>query len=622
MQFLAELRRRNVFRVTAAYLVVGWLVMQVIAVIADAAALPDWADGLALILLLAGLPVALFIAWAFELTPDGLKPTESIDPATSLARATGSTLDIAILGGLALVVILVLGSWLMPNTAPAPNTESDLAAPAPDSEAVAVASSAPALSVAVLPFMAMSSNDDDRYFADGLTEEILNSLAALPDLLVTSRTSAFQFRGEDHNVPEIAAQLGVAHVVEGSVRRSGDQVRITVQLIRAADDSHVWSQTYDRTMEDVFAIQEDIATSIADVLDIVLDEAQRARMRNIGVGNVEAYIAYQRGVEIAIAAHGGVGSLVARLAPADALFELATELAPNFSDAYVQRADYYAHQTHVDAATGGAEEIAAAQAAADRYLELLDQAAATTDRSENRAMIAIDRLYFQDDWSGAGRILDRANQADGCPNAAWVSEMASISGRSSEFVAYAQRLVSCDPLNPQYWATLSGIARDAGEYDLALATAQSGLAIDTGNNLLMSQAGLTLLEAGPRAEFEEFLDDIRGPEVLRNFLTAMAAARDGDYEQAAALRDRTEGDFGFTGLVLHATLGERTEANARAAANDALPFGFHDLIQTIVICACGAPWDLEVTPNFARRLEQAGFPWPPQDNGNFPLKDW
>ena len=629
MQFFAELRRRNVFRVAAAYLVVGWLVMQVIAVIADAAALPDWADSLALILLLAGLPVALFIAWAFELTPDGLKPTAAIEAGTG--SASGSTLDLAILGGLALVVILVVGGWLMPNGGPTPETVAELeqiesGIPGDmidtDAEPAPRAMAAPELSVAVLPFMAMSSNEDDRYFADGLTEEILNSLAALPDLLVTSRTSAFQFRGENHNVPEIAQRLGVAHVVEGSVRRSGDQVRITVQLIRAADDSHIWSQTYDRTMEDVFAIQEEIAASIADVLDIILDEDQRARMRDIGVGNVEAYIAYQRGVAIAIAAHTSEGDHVAELAPADAWFALATELAPNFSDAYFQRADYYTHQTRVDPASVTPEDIAAAELAADRHRALLDQAAATTDRPENRAMIAIDRLYSQDDWTGAGRILDRASQTDGCPPSAWVLEIAGIAGRSSEFLAYAQRLTLCDPLNPLYWATLAGIARDSGDYELALAAARSGLALDSRNPRLESEAGLALLDADRHAEFDDFLADLRPTEPVRDFLAAMAVARDGDYEQGAATRGRSGRILGNAAPALHAMLGERAEVNAWAAANDAVPFGFHDLIQTIGLCSCGAPWDLEATPNFARRLEQADFPWPPPAAGHYPLKTW
>jgi TolB-like protein len=155
----------------------------------------------------------------------------------------------------------------------------------------------------VLPFTALSSGADDSYFADGLTEEIINALSALPDLLVTARTSAFYFKGKDVPIPEIAAALGVAHIVEGSVRRSGDKVRITAQLIRASDGFHLWSQTYDHSLGDDFAVQTRIAESVASALGVLLDERKRATMEDIGVRDVEAFVAYQRGAELFNRAH-------------------------------------------------------------------------------------------------------------------------------------------------------------------------------------------------------------------------------------------------------------------------------------------------------------------------------
>jgi TolB-like protein len=197
-------------------------------------------------------------------------------------------------------------------------------------------------SIAVLPFTALSSGADDSYFADGLTEEIINALSALPDLLVTARTSAFYFKGKDVPIPEIAAALGVAHIVEGSVRRSGDKVRITAQLIRASDGFHLWSQTYDHSLGDDFAVQTRIAESVASTLGVLLDERKRATMEDIGVRDVEAFVAYQWGAELFNRAHNE-GPMLALLACANIEFEAAIARKPDFADALFQHADYYAH---------------------------------------------------------------------------------------------------------------------------------------------------------------------------------------------------------------------------------------------------------------------------------------
>mgnify|MGYP003631048786 CR=1 FL=1 len=640
MQFLTELRRRNVFRVTAAYLVVGWLVMQVISVISDAAALPDWADSLALILLLAGLPVAVFIAWAFEMTPEGLKPTESIDPEASLARATGSTLDIAILAGLGLVAILMLATWFWPantigvepaNVVDEISTDAvpDTAVPEPaDTETTMPATATPdapsAQSVAVLPFVAMSSDEEDRYFADGLTEEILNYLAAVPELMVTSRTSAFQFRGDDlPPVPEIARQLGVAHVVEGSVRRSGDRVRVTAQIIRAADDSHLWSQTYDRTMDDVFAIQDDIARNITSVLDIVLDADQLARMSDFGVQNVEAYIAYQRGVEIALAAHVEGADTLAGLLPAEPFFVEAIELAPEFSDAYSQQADRYAHLMNHYIADQSESGVAAYEAAADRYFDLLNSARDTAHDASQRAMIDVDRVYMRESWMGAAGILDRAAQASGCPYSAWIMELTLLSGRAADFIPYAERMTRCDPLSQNNWYSLSLIAYSAGQFDLAQDAANTGLSGNRREVRMGFAKADAMFQLGLREEMSAYMDYLQVPDFIRGVYGAQFAARDGD--RAAAVEARRlmgpPDDNGFE-LVLHAMLGERDAANAMAAQKDAEPGNTDELIFIAARCYCGAPWDLEATPNFARRIAEAEFPWPPPGGENYPLKDW
>lgn len=629
-RLIAELRRRNVFRVAAAYLVAAWLVMQVVAVIADAAAMPDWADSLALILLIAGLPIVLFIAWAFELTPEGLKPTDSVPAEDSVRAATGSKLDLAIIGGLAVVAVLMLATWLMPRSAdPASEPDVEPAAqvaqtetdPAPEAPAPAEQS------VAVLPFLALSSNEEDRYFADGLTEEILNYLAAAPDLLVTSRTSAFQYRGDDlPSVPVIAAELGVAHIVEGTVRRAGDQVRITAQLIRAADDTHIWSRTYDRPMDDVFAIQDDIAESITAVLNVALDADELERMREQGVRNIDAYIAYQRGNEIFHYAHFEAPDLIEALEPAQAYFSEAIELAPGFTDAYLGQADYYAHLMRRAERLSSEEGQAAYSEASARYFALLNEAWMTTTDPNKRAMISVDRVYMSESWLGAAAIVDTATKVEGCPESFWVRELVALSGRAAEFVPYAEQRTRCDPLNIVNWQRLAGIAYDAGEFDRAFAAASQGLTLDSDQGWLAMVAANALMQAGRDAEIRQYMDLMQVDPFARALMELMMAARAGDREAAAALHAQMIFPEGAgleqLQIILHAMLGQRDSATALAAQIDAWPRGDHRLLTTVMDCRCGAPWDIEQTPNFARRIEEAGFPWPPTGAENFPLKDW
>ena len=289
-QLLAELRRRNVFRVAAAYLVVGWLVMQVSATIGSAAGLPDWTDSFALILLVTGFPIVLFIAWAFELTPEGLKKTETADEPGPI-RSIGTS-DYVLIAA----VIVVLGVIGFQTLVTAPPRTTGEAEPATGSIAATDGSILPAAvsdaSIAVLPFIDLSPDNDQVYFSDGISEEILNVLVRVQGLDVTSRTSAFQYRGDAFSIPEIGTRLGVRHVLEGSVRRSGETVRITAQLIDASTDVHLWSQTYDRalTAENLFAIQDEIAHAIVTALGDALGLDQTAAVAVAAdTANLDAY---------------------------------------------------------------------------------------------------------------------------------------------------------------------------------------------------------------------------------------------------------------------------------------------------------------------------------------------
>ncbi|MEJ2275030.1 MAG: hypothetical protein P8Y01_10725, partial [Woeseiaceae bacterium] len=318
MSFYAELQRRNVIRVCVAYIVTAWVVAQVAEFAFETFGAPDWTLKALVVVLFLSLPLVLIFAWAFEMTPEGLKREQEVDRSESITTQTGRKLDRTII-----VVLLIALGWFAWDKFAGPEVAVPSQAAQETSEEVAPADEALVgvdKSVAVLPFIAMSNGPDDEYFADGLTEEILNSLAQLPELLVTARTSAFSFKGKDVPVQEIAATLGVRHIVEGSVRRSGERLRVTAQLIRAGDGFHLWSENFDSSSEDVISVQENIAERIALALDVVLDEDKRTVMRRAGLRDVEAFTIYQKGVAALYAAHGDADMITA-LRGANAYFD-------------------------------------------------------------------------------------------------------------------------------------------------------------------------------------------------------------------------------------------------------------------------------------------------------------
>jgi TolB-like protein len=284
MSFIGELKRRNVVRVGAAYIVIAWLLAQVAEFAFDNFGAPEWVLKTFVVVLLLGMPLALFFAWAFEMTPEGLKREADIDRETSITPQTGRKLDRVIIA--TLVVALAYFVWSGQRS---PDTEETTI---PEPATVIEQKNEDDRSIAVLPFVNMSSDDEQEWFADGLTEELLNSLARMPELLVAARTSSFAYKGSTENVSTIAKELGVAHILEGSVRRGKDRLRITAQLIRASDGFHLWSETYDRTPDDVIAIQEDLAIEIAGALEIAMDPDALADMVSAGTASVPAYESY------------------------------------------------------------------------------------------------------------------------------------------------------------------------------------------------------------------------------------------------------------------------------------------------------------------------------------------
>jgi TolB-like protein len=295
-----ELKRRNVFRVGIAYAVATWLLIQVTDTVFPRIGLPDSAVTLVIALLAIGFIPALIFAWAFEMTPDGLKREKDIDRSQSITPTTGRKLDRMIIGILTVAVAyllldkLVLSAPQTPSQAPAAQvsgTKDNNGDSSPD----VAGEGGP--SIAVLPFVNMSADKDNEYFSDGITEELLNVLVKVSSLHVASRTSAFAYKGKDLPVSQIARELRVGNIVEGSVRKAGNRVRITAQLIDAESDRHIWSETYERELDDIFEIQEEISSSIVDALKVALnvDEAAALEHAQRPTENTEAYELYLQG---------------------------------------------------------------------------------------------------------------------------------------------------------------------------------------------------------------------------------------------------------------------------------------------------------------------------------------
>jgi len=602
-QLFQELRRRNVFRVGLAYLAVAWLVLQAADIVLDNINAPGWLMQALMLFMVIGFPVALIFAWAFEMTPEGIKKEKEVDRSQSITQQTGHKLNRTIIFVLVAAVAFLLVDKFILNVASPDVTVTDK-------------------SVAVLPFVAMSRGEDDEYFADGLTEEILNSLTRVPELLVTARTSAFHFKGQDIPVPEIAAALGVAHVVEGSVRRDGDRLRVTAQLIRADDGFHLWSKNYDRETADTFGVQTDIAEEISSALGVVLDDKQLAQMRDAGIRDPGAFIALQKGYEAFDNAHGA-SDLTDQLLATNAWFEKALELEPEISDAYIAHADYYTHFL-LDSVDNSEISQTQQNAAYQQLVEDLDSAIRSAGDNSRQVAASFDLAVISGNWRSVPELFSQLVENSGCAGIGWADAIGAPYGRATELGVIAKRMVGCDPLSFSGWRWLSLSQIWAGEIETAIETTQRAFEVSQ-HVRIAQQMFFALLSAGRLDDAEQVITRyVRSEFQVLTLRQALAAVR-GDATLAKELADRLQDMEAQrpTGIIAGlATAGSRAEANRRAAEVDAHPFGHLRLMLVPGSCYCGAPWDLEVTPNFAKLLEDAQLPWPPESPINWPLKDW
>jgi TolB-like protein len=414
MSLFAELKRRHVFRVAIAYLAVAWLVLQVANIVSPILELPPVFERGVLVALAIGFPIALVFAWALELTPDGIRRETKSDHG-SAPNSTSRRLNAVIIGVLSIAVTLfALDRFVWNETGPPREITTD-----------------GQQKIAVLPFVNMSDDPQQEYFSDGLSEELLNLLAQIPELRVTSRTSAFSFKDKDVTIPEVGRALGVDHVLEGSVRRSGDKIRITAQLIEVTQDAHVWSDTWDRDFSDVFAIQDEIAASVVEALKMrLLDEVPRAIETT-----PEAYELYLR-----------AGFLMEQSTPssyrqAEAINRQVLDIDPSFAPAWTQRANIY--MTGVSfGAWESAEATPLAREAASQAVSLFGESAWA------HAILARIAISHDFDYDIAARELKLALALG--PNdpitLGAAAEFELRQGNLEEAIRYVELLHAVDPL--------------------------------------------------------------------------------------------------------------------------------------------------------------------------------
>lgn len=455
MSLFHELQRRNVLRVAGLYLAVGWLVMQATDVLASLLGLPQWVGALVVTLLALGFPAALILSWLFETTPDGVRRDDGIstDPALHAERAR--KLNLLVLGAVGLVLLVVIADRLVPEmpTQPSPAETAAVNEISVDNTVAPTAQddrpTEESKAIAVLPFVNLSSDPEQEFLADGITEEILNLLGNVQGLKVTSRTSSFSFKGQLDDLPTIGRKLGVRHVVEGSVRTQGDNVRITAQLIDVGSDAHIWSSSYDRKLDDVFAIQSDVAQQITRVLGAALSTDEMALIGERPTQDLGAWQSY-------LAARDAFLSRTMEAAPSKAM-ELADEalrVDPGFARAVSLRAQMLLEQAQ------SFEDLGAAFDAAGHALDLNPQLG---EPHYALARIAYLRGNFAQAYQHYRQAVAAApNNAEG--RISYGKFLVGAGYRSRGFQE-AQRAAELDPLSPANMWSAAYIALAAGRMD-------------------------------------------------------------------------------------------------------------------------------------------------------------
>jgi TolB-like protein/Flp pilus assembly protein TadD len=519
--FFAELKRRNVYKVAVAYLVVAWLLIQAASIFLPAFDAPPWVIRIFIIVIVLGFPVALVFSWAFEITPEGIKLESEVTPEQSITRKTGrkivaiTTVLAVIAAGLFVFQILRARSHLqLEGRAPATPDRQGLAGARP---------SIVKKSIAVLPFDNLSRDPDNAYFVEGIQDEILTRLAKIADLKVIARSSTQRFQNKG-DLPQIAQQLGVANLLEGSVQKVNDQVRVSVQLIKAANETHLWAEVYDRKLTDIFAVESEIAKTIADTLQAKLTGSEQQVIAARPTENTEAHQLYLKGRFFWNKRTGN------DLKKSIDYFQQALAADPNYAPAYAGIADAY---VLLPGYTAGAPRdcYPKATAAAKKSLEL-DQ-----NLAEAHTTLALALWYYDFDFSQANKEFQRAIELN--PNYAtgrqqYGNNTLSALGRFDDAIVEGKRAVELDPLSLVINSDLGMNYHYARRYDEAITQLRKTLEMDPGYYHAHVDLGQVL--AAKRA-FDEAI---------------------AEYQKARALND----DPFVLGLLGHAyaSSGNRTEA--------------------------------------------------------------
>ena len=463
--FFHELKRRNVYKVAVAYGVVAWLLIQLASILFPTFEAPAWVMKVFVALIAAGFVIAVVIAWAFEMTPEGLKRTDTISPDTKLPYWSRRKFA-GLIGGIALVAAGLLVFQLLRPTA------------------VSQAPSAGDKSIAVLPFDSLSEDKANAYFAVGVQDEILTRLAKVRDLKVISRTSTQQYQSKPGNVAEIAKQLGVAHLLEGSVQKAGDAVRVNVQLIKAEGDSHLWAETYDGKLTDMFAFQTDVAQRIAGSLEAKLTGREKEAISFVGTKSTAAYDAYLRGIALRNSQSREEQERLLQFC------REAVALDPNFAAAWAEIA--YAEGLKFIAGHRTAAQEAVTREAAANALRL------DPDHGNGHAAWGLYLYYCLQDYDGALVELQQARQQ--APNEAVFIQAIGLvkrrQGKLDEAIQLQLEAARLDPRNQDIWGNIAFTYRGMRKLPEARAMFDRALAIAPDDLALMSRKAETYIAEG------------------------------------------------------------------------------------------------------------------------------
>ena len=479
--FFAELKRRNVYKVAVAYAVVSWLLIQIATQVFPFFEIPNWAVRLVVLLLFLGFPVALILSWAFELTPEGIKRESDVEPGQSVPRPTGRRIV-----GLTIVAALLavgLFAFQLLRSKSGPNAS-------PSVEAFSTA----ARGIAVLPLVNTSGDPANEYFSDGLSEELIAVLAKIPDLKVIGRSSSFLFKGRSDDSKMIGEKLGVANLIEGSVRKQGDRVRIVAELINAHDGRSLWSETYDRELKDIFAVQNEIATAVADQMKVKL-LGQSARPEAAGSSENPA-------------AHNAVlqSDFYFQQQTADSVrksisfLQEAVRLDPNYALAYAKLSQawrQYAASFAIDDASKAYDE---ARQAADKAVSL------APDLPEVRMTVGLLAMNPGLDFAGGEKEFRRVLQS--FPNNAAAKNGLCLSllaqGRFTEAEEACQQALLLDPLLTNLWFNFGRITVGTGRYKEAEEAFRKGLELQPNASRFHTYlATLDILQNRPAQAMDE-----------------------------------------------------------------------------------------------------------------------